>query len=386
MKIDYNKPILNKNGEPLKLLESAAHHCIRCIKKTTALSKLGYMIYGMGDKDTYGAELYESYFVWHNERQFKDNVRICVNLGVDAITWDNEPDHPVRWIREVLRDMNVEDRVKLIVDLHDLDSIRRGFIPKDEREMFNYADALIYVSLPIQKMTNELHKITIPNTVIYSYCNKGIVEYDEGKVKERSGLVYEGGANPPTDDELNMIFSYRSLYNIIKRLVNMGNETHMYCGNVSAFETYQNTGAILHPPTMYDKMMNELVQYKYGVLIFNNEDGKKDQVNYTLTNKEEEYLQAGVPSLACWCPESMKHVKKHGIGFTFEHIDEVRDCSQLESMYLETMDNIKIKRNELVMENFIWRLENLYAEVLDVEKKDLPDEIRKLSEFEYGDV
>ncbi len=132
-------------------------------------------------------------------------------------------------------------------------------------------------------------------------------------------------------------------------------------------------------------MMEGLTKFKYGILIFNNEDGQQNQVNYTRTNKEMEYLQAGLPILACWCTESMKHVKKHGIGFTFEHIDEIQDTTQLEDRYLSIMDNIKRKREELVMENFIVLCENLYAEVLNVEKKGIPKKIQKLHDFEFKD-
>lgn len=341
-------------------------------------------MYGMGDKVSYGTEIYETYHIWHNERQFKESIRMLINEGIDGITFNNEPDHPVPWARQVINDMNVQDRVKLIVDIHDLDSIRRGFIPKPEREMFNSADGLIYVSKPIQEMTNKLQDVSKPNISLFSYCNENLVEYDESKIHERKGLVYEGGANPPNDDELNRIFEYRSLYGIIKRLVELGNETHMYCGNISAYDTYQNIGAVVHPPTMYDKLMKELIKYKYGVLIFNNADGKKDQVNYTLSNKMQEYLHAGLPNIACWCPESEKYIDKHGIGFTFKHIDEIGNCSQLENKYLEIMSNINIKKKELIMERFIWRLENLYAEVLGLDRKSIPDDIKESSIFEYG--
>jgi hypothetical protein len=382
---DYEKPILNKNKKPLTILETAAHHCIRCRKKAKDLSKLGYTLHGMGDMMSYGTEEYDTYTTWKNEKQFKNAIRMYVNQGVDIIEWNNEPDHPVQWIREVLADMNAESRVKLIVDCHDLDSIRKDIIPIPERIMFNSADGIIYVSQPIQKITNALHLISKPNIVLYSYCNKGIVEYDEEKISERKGLVYQGGANPPQDYELNRQFSYRSLYGIMKKLVEMGNETHMYCGNLSAFDTYHGTGAFLQPPTEYNKMMSGLVNYKYGILIFNNEDGAKNQVNYTMSNKQYEYNQAGLPLLSCWCPEMMKYVAKHKIGFTFNHIEEIGNCQQLESKYMEVMENIKLKRKELVMENFIWKLENLYAEVLGLKKKAIPEKIKKLSLFEYDE-
>lgn len=381
---DFKKPILNKDKKPLTILETAAHHCIRCVKKSRALRRLGYVTHGIGNRVSYGTDEYDTYAVWHNERQFKNLVKMYVDQGIDIIEWNNEPDHPVIWIRDVLKDMNVEDRVKIISDMHDLDSIRKKYIPLEERHMFNASDGIIYVSLPIEKITNDLHQLDKPYVTLYSYCNEGAVDVDWSKLDERRGLVYEGGANPPDDQALNQIFSYRSLYGIIKGLVDMGNEVHCIFGNITAFNTYQHTGAILYPPTVYDKMMEMLTKFKYGILIFNNEDGKKDQVNYTLTNKAQEYLQAGVPSLACWCPESEKWVKKHGIGLTFKHITEIGNVSQFERKYREVIDNIKKKRNELLMENFIWRLENTYADVLGLERKKIPEKIKQLSIEEYG--
>ena len=319
--IDYNKP-LTKDGKPLNILFAAAHWCIRNYKEALSLRKLGYTVHGLGEVLSYGTDTLETYSTWKKETQFKNAIKMYVDYGIDIIHYGNEPDHPVKWIREVLKDMNRED-VKIVVDCHDLDSIRKKTIPIPERELFNNADGIIYVSIPIQEITNKLHTVTKPNTVLYSYCNEGMITYNEEDIPKRKGLVYEGGANPPTDTMLNRDYSYRSLYGIMKKLVEMGNEVHMFCGNLGAFDTYQGTGAVLYPPTPYDKMMEGLVNFKYGIVVFNNEDGTKDQVNYTLTNKEHEYLQAGLPCIACWCPETMKHVNKHNIGFTFSHIEEI---------------------------------------------------------------
>jgi len=380
---DFYKPLVDTDGNPLKLLEVGAHHCIRCIKKSAALKSLDYEIHGMGNKVPYGANIYDTYTLWQDERQFKNAIKNYIQVGVKGITYSNEPDKPAKWIREVIDSMNMTDKVKLIVDLHDLDSIRRNIIPIDEREMFNSADGLIYVSLPIQTITNKLHQVTKPNMVLYSYCNRGIAKYDEENIPNRKGLVYEGGANPPNDEILNTEFSYRDIYPIIKKIVEMGNETYMYCGNATAFQTYHGTGAVLFPPTDYRQMMDELIKYRYGLIVFNNKDGKKNQVKYTLTNKESEYLHAGLPSLVCWAPETEKHVRKHGIGFVFSDIEEIGNCSQLESRYFEVMQNIKTKREELCMENYIVLLENLYAELLGLEKKGIPDNIQKLHDFEF---
>ena len=343
-----------------------------------ALKKMGYKIDSLANMASYGGEGFDTLAIYKDERQFKNYIQD--NIGKwDLIDFSNEPDYPVRWIKEV------DPSIPVLADLHDLDSVRRGFIPVEERIMFNKADAFIYVSNPIQTITNELHNLTKPNTVLYSYCNDDLVSWNEEDIPARKSIVYEGGANPPDNKALNEAFKYRYLYDIAKRLVEMGNETHMYFGNLDGYQSHQTIGAVCHPPTQYDKMMKELIQYKYGILIFNNENGTENQVNFTTTNKESEYLHAGLPSLACWCPESIKHVKKHGTGFTFESVEEIGDCSSFESKYLDIMENVKQKKKELVMENYIVRVENLYAEILGVEKKFIPEHIEKLHRLDFDE-
>ena len=79
--IDYDKPIL-KDGKPLKIGMLAQHHCIRCIKESRALQKVGYTVYGNGNKVSYGTDGYENYHVWQNERQFKNSVKQLIDSGV----------------------------------------------------------------------------------------------------------------------------------------------------------------------------------------------------------------------------------------------------------------------------------------------------------------
>lgn len=344
-----------------------------------ALKKVGYDVHGLANRTSYGVEDFKTFGVYQNVTQLEDAVKHYKDSGIDIYSFANEPDWQVKIIKKI-----IGDKQKLIVDLHDLDSIRRGFIPITEREMFNYGDAFVYVSMPIQIMTNELHRVDKPNIVLYSYCNEDIVTWDEDKISERKNLVYEGGANPPNDTKMNQFFAYRSLYDIIKKLVEMGNEVYMYCGNADAYKTYQHTGAVLYPPTIYNEMMSGLTKFKYGIAIFNNEDGNQNQVNYTLTNKESEYLHCGLPTIACWCPETEKHIEKHKIGFTFKHINEIGNCSQIDKEYLDVMENIKTKKKELTMENYIVLLENLYADVLGIERKGIPKKIQKLHDFEFN--
>jgi len=212
-----------------------------------ALKKLGYEIYGLGNVIPYGADDYEVYSVWKSKEQFKNTIKSFINLGCSIIDYSNEPDGPAIWAREVIDSMNMQDKVKLIVDCHDLDSIRRleKILTIDERLMFNSADGIIYVSLSIQEITNKLHTITKPNICLYSYCNGDIVEYDKEKIGERKvALVYEGGVNPIGNNEINEIYPYRNLFPVFKELVAYGNEVHAIVGNSDAFISGQNTGVV----------------------------------------------------------------------------------------------------------------------------------------------
>lgn len=381
--IDYTKPITDENGNKIKLLEVASHFCIRCVKKGRALLDMGYEVHSLAAKVSFGQNIFTSSSLWQNEDQFKHAIRNYINLGIRGLTWNNEPDKPATWIKEVINEMNMQDKVKLIVDIHDADSVRRNFIPIEEREMINSADGILYASMPIEEKLNKLHAVKVPTRTIYSYCNRGVVQYKEEDIPIRRGLVYEGGVNPVNNDQLNKAFPYRNLHHIMKQLVEQGNELSMFVGNLDGYQTLHDTGAILYPPTNYTEMMNALIKYKYGVIVFNNKSGKEAQVEMTLTNKESEYLHAGLPTLACWCPETEKHVLKHGTGFVFSDIEEIGNCSQLESRYYEVMDNIKRKREELCMENYIVLLENMYANILGLEKKGIPEHIQKLHDFEF---
>ena len=181
-KIDFDKPILNKNGQPLRILSISMHCCIRVVKKLRALRKIGYSVDGLANRVSYGTTDFDTLAIFQNEKQFK---RYLINNKDrwDVLEFNNEPDKPVQWIKETL------PSIPLTVDLHDLDSIRRQVIPLDEREVFNLADGLTFVSEPIRKSTCKLHRVTVPTINLLSYCNDGIIEYDEGQISSRKSLI-----------------------------------------------------------------------------------------------------------------------------------------------------------------------------------------------------
>jgi hypothetical protein len=385
--IEYSDLILNKDGKPLRILQIGKHTCIRVIRISEALISTGYEVDVLTNKISYGVNKFDMIGFWFDEKQFKKYIKETLGK-YDIYEVHNEPDVMIRWVRDVVGD---RDDIKIIHNAHDVDLVRRKVIPIPERQAFNAADAVIYVAEPIRTLCNDLHKVKVPTMVLYNYPTQSMIDDTKPNwnIEQRQGLVYEGGVNPidksQASEEINKIYPYRNLFHIFQQLIAQGNEVHVYAGNSTAFNTGQHTGCVLHPPTVFNQLLVELTKYRYNLLIFNNEKGTEDQVNFTTPNKMWDALASGLPSLGCYCRETMKYLEKHNIGWVFNNIAEISNCSQLEDEYEQMIENVKKKRNELIFERQIWRTENLYAGILGVEKKGIPDDIKKQAIFEYGD-
>jgi len=380
---------ITKDGKPIKILMIGKHTCIRVIREAQALKSIGYEVDCLSGKLSYGTDIFDKLYFFHDEKQFKNHIYELKNK-YSVVHVHNEPDNMITWAADVLKDS--EKPFALIHDCHDSDLIRRGYIPVDERLAYNNADAVIYVSEPIQQMCNQVHSITIPTMVLYNYPTQHMIDntkIDWGKVQQRRGLIYEGGVNPIGDSEeirqMNIVFKYRNLFPLFQQLITQGNEVHVYAGNSDAYNTGQFTGCILHPPTRFDILLQEMTQFKYNLLIFNNEDKKQNQVNFTTANKCFDGLAAGLPALACWCEETEKYVAKHNIGWRFDNLKTIGNCSSIDPEYMEKVEVVRKKREELIFEKQVGLLENLYAEILGVEKKDIPSSLQKQLRFEYGE-
>jgi len=383
--MEYEKLILNNRGMPLKILMVGKHTCIRVIREAQALKSVGYEVDLLTNKISYGTDVFSQIGFWHNQEQFTNFLSERRNK-YDIIEVHNEPDFMVIWSKEIVKG---NKKTKVIHNAHDVDNIRRKYIPIEERMAFKVADGIIYVSEPIQKTCNDLHSIEAPTMVLFNYPTQSMVDsVNMSFTDKKKTLVYEGGVNPIGNSqsiiEMNRVFKYRDLFPIFQKLIEMGNEVHVYPGNADAFNTGQHTGVILHPPTMFDKLLPEIAQFKYNLCIFNNDDGKQDQVNYTTPNKLWDGLCAGLPTIGCYCKETEKYIDKHKIGWTFSNIEDIGDCSKLEEDYLGIINNVEDKRKELVFERQVWRLENFYAKLLNIKTKKVPVDIKKQAEFEYG--
>jgi len=349
------------NGEPIRILDIGAHFCIRNIKMCRALKKKGYHLDALTNKISYGTDEYDKVFFYHTKEQFRNTLE-AVKGWYDIIKVANEPD----WMLVVAHNTGCKN---LIHDCHDLDSIRfkrDNMTNLDEIRVFNAAAGAIFVSKPIEEYAKELHKFDKPTAVFYHYCNDDFLSlYKPGEDTNRTGIVYEGGANPPQADG-HTPFKYRSLYHHFKKIVDMGNELHAYIGNMDGFETYQDIGAFVYPPTHYDHMMEGLVKRKWGLLLFNNEGLTEEQTNKTTMNKAYEYIMAGCPLLIMGAPLQAKLLRKYGVAIEFEKTADIGNVEQKWGhLYPKLKANVDRARVLLTTERHIHIIEKLYKSVLD---------------------
>lgn len=345
-----------KNGDPIRILHIGHHFCIRNIKQCRALKKKGYQVDALTNRVSYGTESYDRILFYHTRDQYRAILK-DVKDWYDIIQVANEPD----WMLVVAHNVGCKN---LVHDCHDLDSVRLNAANLDEIRVFQRADAAIFVSKPIEKFAKELYQFDMPTAVLYHFCNDDIVEYPPEDESGRSGIVYEGGANPPWQDQQTP-FKYRSLYSHFKKLVEMGNEVHMYIGNIDGYEAYQDIGAFVRPPTHYDELMKQMLGFKWGALIFNNEDLDQPQTNLTTMNKAYEYIMCGLPIIAMGAPEQVRVLEKYGVVLDHAKTEDIGNIEQKYGhLYPELKANVDKARKMLTMERHIHIVENLYNEVL----------------------
>ena len=345
-----------KNKKKIKICYASLHCCIRVIKIAKALMATGkYEIHGLANQVSYGTDMFDKFSFYHNKIQFDNLIR---DIDADIFIWANEPNYQLNWIRAIKPD------AKIILDAHDLDSVRQGMIPLDEFKAISNCNGMLFVSHEMQEFITDLHKDQLrdkPTAVLEHYCNEEWHKMPMPPTTSRHGLVYQGGAESPPYK--NKQFQYRHLYPVLQQLVNQGNEVHLMPGNADAMVAYANLGAFVYQPKVYPELMSALRTKKYGLCVFNNPKLDQKQVELTRTNKEQEYLACGLPVIVCGAPATAKYIKEHEIGLVFDRLEDIVP-DFLEAEYPRVKANVDKIMPTLTMERHIYILEKLIKEVL----------------------
>lgn len=349
--------ISEKPVKKIKIFWTSEHCCIRVIKLALALMRTGkYEIHHAARQQSWGAWLFDKFSLYHNEKQLENLLR---DSNADLFIHSNEP----CWQLNKIRKMRPNDPI--LLDAHDLDSIRQGMIPIHEQRALTNCDGVLFPSVQCQEYIVDLHNeqlVNKPTAVLEHYCSEDFVNDRDHDipVNQRIGLIYEGGAQSPPYK--NPMFRFRQLYHIFKQIVDQGNEVHLVFGNPDATIGYNNIGAFVHQRMEYNNLIIELRKHRWGMVVFNNGDGNQLQVNLTRTNKEQEYLTAGMPLIVFGAPATAEYVKHYDIGLVFDKLEDIRP-EILDAEYDRLRVNVEKLRPELTMESHIYRLEDLIGKM-----------------------
>ena len=98
--------VLNKDGNPLRILMIGAHTCIRVIKEARALMKRGYIVDVLAGNLSYGIDNFDRIYYWNSGnpsvgiRQLKSMLPVLAG-SYDVYAWHNEPDFPVKMMQQI---------------------------------------------------------------------------------------------------------------------------------------------------------------------------------------------------------------------------------------------------------------------------------------------
>jgi len=317
-----------------------------------------YEIHGLAKQVSYGTNELDTFSFYHNEKQFKNMIK---ELDADIYIHSNEPCRQINWIREARPNANI------LLDAHDLDSIRVDAMPVEEHRAITNTDGILFVSRETQDFILDLHThqlIGKPVDYLEHYCNEEFLTSEfnpSGSFTQRRGLVYEGGVQSPPYKEPH--YQYRQLYRLFKILVENGNELHIMAGNPDVYATFQNIGAFVYPVQDYPNLMKAMTNQRWGLIVWNNPKGDQRQVNLTRTNKEQEYLACGLPIIVLDAPATAEYVKEKNIGIVFKNIEDIKP-EILDEAYPEVKKNVDALRPDLPMEKHIYKLENLISAII----------------------
>ena len=340
-KIDPKKPSICMVGW---------HSCIRLTKMSLVLAERGYRLGLITNRLPTAWNIYDRVLSYNDDSQFQEALDTMKD-DYDIFHIHNEPNALL--IRTSVKVPNKP----LILDMHDLNILRKGHCREDEILAITRSDAMVHVSKPIEDFVNELYNYKNPTITIESRCPKGFLTEDKGHM--RYDIVYEGGLRMPEDLQ---DFSYRDIFPIAHALRQEGYKFHYY-GPVdkNVINKYKEAGAICHGGRNYPDLLKELTAFRYGWTGFI-QDPPKRHVRWAMTNKFFEYINCGTPPMVYNTEEQIKLVEKYNIGVVIKSIQGLRE--QIESYdWNELHSNLLKVREEIAMENHIQPLEELYEKL-----------------------
>jgi hypothetical protein len=351
----------------LKIVAISGHNCIRVHKLNLPLLELGHDIHLIARKQVSFTEFYRTFSHYADIGQCIESIKL--HSDADIFHCHNEPSWFVCAVKETFPNKPV------VLDVHDTfltrttsaeadEAYSKGLphvrITTEERNNFQLADALVFVSDEVRKATMGEFSLGQTSIVLPSYVPANLYQYH---TKEwMGGLVYEGRVTLPEENKelnLNTGANYCDYEEVAREAKKTGIDFHLYAGREDEpFKKIYEEEAFIHPGYDYKNLLRQISRHDWG-LVGNSINGP--QWNMTLPNKLFDYLASGVPSVCINASASAKLVGEHGIGM------EVSSMEELAKRWREHRsfrNNLWKKRRELSMDSNIYKLTDLYKGLL----------------------
>jgi glycosyltransferase involved in cell wall biosynthesis len=342
--------------------------CVRALKYAAALRAvfprftLGFAYQGKTLSEWYGSgdELFERWWKL-GEEPAKGLAAAVDEFRPDLIHSHNLPDS----LTVIALDL-LADRVPVVHDVHDLQSLRRtayenGFPePREvlalERHAVENCSALVTVSEELVEEIRARYRSEAPTLVFPNYALQRDLPSELPPAERRNGhvprLVYQGTVSTNG--------GHYDLRGIFLELVREGLSLDVYPSRPVP-EYAGLAGVRLHPTLPPSRLLAALPEYDFGWAGFN-ADLNGAHIDTCLPNKAYEYVGCGLPVLTLGHRALSRFVGDGKLGLSLATLDDL--AGQLAALdVVELRRRIASARHELTVEANIHRLVDLYEAV-----------------------
>ena len=349
----------------------SGHACIRCQKEALPLINKDYDIHHISGNIPSFVEYYKTFTTCAGINHYADSIKLYDRI-TDIWHVQNEPSWFVTLIKEL------SDK-PIVCDVHDTDLTRvteeeveesrkktrhdeggnLHRVSVEERNNFQLADGLVFVSEAVEKITKDTFKLDQPSIVLPHFVPKILYEYNS---KEwLGGLVYEGRVD--LKEKINKKpsmagFRYCDYEEFATKCKELDMDFHLYSMRTHEefMKVYENI-AFVHEGYPYKQLLRMISRHDWGLV---GNLGWTPQWHYTAANKLFDYVAAAVPVVAMNADGCAQLIKEYDLGIVVESVEELRDRWK---EHREKRKSLIKNRQGVAMETHIHKLEDLYKEM-----------------------
>ncbi|MDD7056767.1 MAG: hypothetical protein PUI26_08135 [Selenomonadaceae bacterium] len=337
--------------------------CYRTHKIAAVMAGRGYKvfllyIFAPPESTPYSVEQYQDIYTVGSPDELIEFVN---QSEFDVVHSSNEPD----FITNILLHTNK----KIVFDVHDPVTMSGDEPVTFENLIFeNMAhtacDGILFTSPGILAIGKDRYHIGDKPALSLANMPMKEVELEERLPKLSVGdgqihLVYEGSMSKVPGNAKNMVEQW-------KKLCAMGLHVHFYT-NMEAGYCQELVREIprLHYEGMAsrDVLLRELTKYDAGLFLLNVNEGNRTFTENASPNKIYEYINAGLPIIACQLEFCRKFLAQHHVGIVLDTEGDIR--KQIAAARKIKIEAGYLTRNHMTMESEGEKLEKFYQSAMD---------------------